>query len=196
MKMKKSTKLGLLEEDMETDKKKKKKDRRKKVKKCPTNKDVKKCENKVKGLKPKQKACKELEGIGKKDVDAITELIKKWNKQKVEHKYCKQSKGETKFHYVSRLSNHFGKKLKLFKKKVDELVKKRVGGKKLKKSCNVLKHYHRKIVTKVCAKIKNKDYACKCQKVITEKKVCSMYDGCYTASVKSFKNQEQGLCLQ
>merc|ERR1712242_546652 len=80
-KMKKSTKLGLLEEDMETDKKKKKKDRRiktKKVKKCPTNKDVKKCEDKVKGLKPKQKACDELEKIGKKDVDAITELIKKW----------------------------------------------------------------------------------------------------------------------
>merc|ERR1711953_549209 len=59
--VKKSTKLGLLEE--ETDKKKKK-DRRKKIKKgkkCPTNKDVKKCEDKVKGLKPKQKACDELE---------------------------------------------------------------------------------------------------------------------------------------
>jgi len=51
-----------------------------------------------------------------KDVDAITELIKKWNKQKVEHKSCKHSKGETKFHYVSRLANHFGHKLKGFKK--------------------------------------------------------------------------------
>jgi len=190
-KMKKSTKLGLLEDDMETDKKGRRKKTKKVVKKCPTKKDIVKCENKVKGLKPKQKACKELEGIGKKDVDAITELIKKWNKQKVEHKYCKQSKGETKFHYVSRLSNHFGKKLKLFKKKVDELVKKRTGGKKLKKSCDTLKHYHRKIVVKVCAKIRNKDYECKCEKVIKEKKVCSMYDGCYTASVKSFKNDEK-----
>merc|ERR1719500_93082 len=108
-----------------------KKIRRRRSKKCPTNKDVKKCEEKVKGLKPKQKACDELEKIGKKDVDAITELIKKWNKQKVEHKYCKQSKGETKFHYVSRLSNHFGKKLKLFKKKVDELIKKKKGRQKV-----------------------------------------------------------------
>merc|ERR1711953_158872 len=149
----------------------------KKVKKCPTNKDVKKCEDKVKNLKPKQKACDELEKIGKKDVDAITELIKKWNKQKVEHKYCKQSKGETKFHYVSRLSNHFGKKLKLFKKKVDELIKKKRGGKKLKKGCDTIKHYHRKIVVVVCAKVKNRNYACKCEKVIKEKKVCSMYDG-------------------
>merc|ERR1719297_102057 len=56
-KMKKTTKLGLLE----TGKKKKKKARKavKKAKKekCPSKKDVKKCKAKIKALKPKQKAC-------------------------------------------------------------------------------------------------------------------------------------------
>jgi len=108
----------------------------KKVKKCPSKKDVKKCIKKIKNLKPKTKACKELQKIGEKDVDAITELIKKWNKQKVEHKYCKQSKGETKFHYVSRLANHFGQKLKGFKKKIDELLKKKKSSKKLRERCH------------------------------------------------------------
>jgi len=91
---------------------------------------------KIKNLKPKTKACKELQKIGEKDVDAITELIKKWNKQKVEHRYCKQSKGETKFHYVSRLANHFGQKLKGFKKKIDELLKKKKSSKKLRERCH------------------------------------------------------------
>merc|ERR1719362_2618703 len=48
---KKSARLGL----MEVDKKKKNK--------CPSDKEVKKCEYKMKNLKPKQKACKELENI-------------------------------------------------------------------------------------------------------------------------------------
>merc|ERR1719346_953675 len=51
-KMKKTTKLGLLE----TGKKKKKKAEKKaKKEKCPSKKDVKKCKAKIKALKPKQK---------------------------------------------------------------------------------------------------------------------------------------------
>merc|ERR1719362_1458410 len=65
--MQKSARLGLLELDGE-----------KKKKKCPSDKQVKKCEIKIKKLKPKQKACKALEGIGKKDVDSILKLIKQW----------------------------------------------------------------------------------------------------------------------
>jgi dGTP triphosphohydrolase len=110
-KMKDSTKLGLLESEMEIEKKKKK--TKKLVKKCPTPKDIQKCTLKIKNLKPEQKACKDLQKIGKKDVDTITELIKKWQKQKVGKKFCKKSKGETKLHYVSRLANHFEKKLKI-----------------------------------------------------------------------------------
>merc|ERR1719471_240366 len=67
-KMKKSTKLGLLEDDMETDKKGRRK-KTKVIKKCPKKKDIIKCENRVKGLKPQKEACNELEKIGKKDVD-------------------------------------------------------------------------------------------------------------------------------
>merc|ERR1711956_58627 len=75
-KMKKSTRLGLLEtEDESADEKKKRK--------CPSDKVVKKCVQKMKKLKPKQKACKTLEKISKKDLDSILELIKKWNRQKV-----------------------------------------------------------------------------------------------------------------
>merc|ERR1712012_1089644 len=96
-KMQKSARLGLLELDGP------------KKKKCPSDKQVKKCEIKIKKLKPKQKACKALEGIGKKDVDSILKLIKQWNKQKVLKKDCKLDKGETKYHYVDRLQNHFSK---------------------------------------------------------------------------------------
>merc|ERR1711993_185297 len=106
-------------------KKKKAKAKAKKVvKKCPTKKDVKKCKEKIKNLKPKQKACDELQNIGDKDVKSIHELIKKWNKQKVLKKDCQQDKGETKFHYVSRLAGHFKVKLDNLKKRVDEMVKK------------------------------------------------------------------------
>merc|ERR1712150_54825 len=148
---------------MEIEKKKKKKTKPKKlVKKCPTQKDIEKCVVKIKKLKPEQKACKDLQKIGKKDVDTITELIKKWQKQKVGKKYCKQSKGETKLHYVSRLAYHFGKKLKGLKKKITELIKKKHGGKKLKKNCDTIKHYARKIIVKTCDKIKTENYACQC----------------------------------
>lgn len=185
-KMKKSTKVALLEVD-----KKKRKKTKKKVKKCPSKKDVTKCEKKIKSLKPKTKACDELQKIGKKDVDSITELIKKWNKQKVEHKYCKQAKGETKFHYVSRLANHFGTKLKGFKKKIDELLKKKKGSKNLREKCDVIRHVARNLVVVTCTKVKNENYACMCEKVIEEKKICSIYDGCYKASVTNYKNDEK-----
>merc|ERR1712045_893343 len=180
-KMKKSTKVALLEVD-----KKKRKKTKKKVKKCPSKKDVTKCEKKIKSLKPKTKACDELQKIGKKDVDSITELIKKWNKQKVEHKYCKQAKGETKFHYVSRLANHFGSKLKGFKKQIDDFLKKKKGMNLVRKNCDVIKHVARHLVEVTCEKVKNENYACECEKVIQEKKICNMFDGCYAASVKNY----------
>merc|ERR1712008_637621 len=72
-----------------------------------SDKVVKKCVQKMKKLKPKQKACKTLEKISKKDLDSILELIKKWNRQKVLKKDCKLDRGETKYHYVDRLANHF-----------------------------------------------------------------------------------------
>merc|ERR1712079_253075 len=157
------TKAGLLE----VDKKKKAKDKKKKAKaKCPKKNDAKKGVQKIKNLKPKQKACDELKGIGKKDIDSITELIKKWNKQKVLKKDCKQDNGETKFHYVNRLANHFKTKLASFKKRIDELVKKQKGGKALDKGCNAIKHYARRLVEVTCQKIKDDNYACVCNKVI------------------------------
>merc|ERR1712008_620482 len=61
---------------------KKRRIRGRKKRKCPSDKVVKKCVQKMKKLKPKQKACKTLEKIGKKDLDSILELIKKWNRQK------------------------------------------------------------------------------------------------------------------
>merc|ERR1711884_806528 len=68
--------------------------------------------------KPKQKACKTLEKISKKDLNSILELIKKWNRQKVLKKDCKLDRGETKYHYVDRLANHFTIKLKKFEKQI------------------------------------------------------------------------------
>jgi len=184
LKMKKKIRSGLLE----VNKKKKKK-----VKKCPSKEKVKKCITKIKNFKKlgKQKACDELQNIGKKDVHALTELIKQWNKQKVQHKYCKLSKGETKFHYVSRLANHFGNKLKIFKKKIHELLKKKKGGKKLNKQCDVIRHVARNLMKVKCAKVKNEDYVCQCDKVIQENKICGIYDGCYKATNKNHKNDEK-----
>jgi len=183
LKMKKKLKSGLLE----VEKKKKKK----KVKKCPSQKDITKCEKKVKNLKPKQKTCKELQKIGKKDVDAITELIKKWDKQTVERKYCNQYNGETNFHYVSRLANHFGQRLTSFRKKIDELLKKKKGGKNLNKKCDVIKHVARNLVEVTCTKVKNENYACQCLKAIKENKICGIYDGCYKATNTKHKNDEK-----
>jgi len=161
------------------------------IKKCPTKDDVKKCQEKIKNLKPKQKACDDLKKIGEKDVKDITELIKKWNKQKILKKDCLQDKGETKLHYVKRLAGHFKEKLAGFKKRVDELVKKQEGGKALDKGCNAIKHYARQLVEVTCEKVKVEAYGCKCEKVIKEKKVCSAFDGCYSASVKNYENNKK-----
>jgi len=183
-KMQNSMKLSLLE----TGKKKKDPKKAKKlVKKCPTKKDVKKCKEKIKGLKPKQKACDELKKIGDKDIKSIHELIKKWNKQKVLQKDCKKDKGETTYHYVKRLAGHFKDKLAGFKKRADELIKKQNGGKALQKGCDAIEHYGRQLVEVTCEKVKVKNYACKCDQVIKEKKVCSSFDGCYEASVANYK---------
>merc|ERR1719297_655308 len=98
----------------------------KKAKKCPAQKDVKKCKDKIKKLKPLKYACKNLEAIGNKDVNNIKKLIHKWNKQKIAKKDCVQDKGEQKLHYVSRLAKHFKNKLAAVQKRVDEMAKKKL----------------------------------------------------------------------
>jgi len=129
-KMKQSTQLALMEEHAVPPQKKFKKKGSKPKNKCPTTKEVQKCKDKIKNLKPKQKACKDLQGIGKKDIDSIIELVKKWNKQKVPKKDCVQDKGETKYHYVKRLGYHFTTKLKKFEKQLAELTEKKKQGEK------------------------------------------------------------------
>merc|ERR1719355_215970 len=164
---------------------------KKKKKKCPSDKVVKKCVQKMKRLKPKQRACKTLEKISKKDLDSILELIKKWNRQKVLKKDCKLDRGETKYHYVDRLANHFTIKLKKFEKQIALALKKQKNGKKLKKGCDLIKHYQRRLKTVTCNRIKVANYNCKCTKVIKEKKICNIFKGCYSASVRAKKNNEK-----
>merc|ERR1711953_1013444 len=137
------------------------------------------------GKKKKKKA--KAKAKAKKDVKSIHELIKKWNKQKVLKKDCVQDKGETKFHYVSRLAGHFKVKLENLKKRIDEMVKKQKGGKALDKGCDAIKHYARQLVEVTCEKIRVDNYACQCEKVIKENKMCNIFDGCYAASVLSYK---------
>lgn len=60
----------------------KKKKAKKVVKKCPAKDDVEKCVEKIKNLKPKQEACKDLKKVDDEDMKSITDLIQKWNKQK------------------------------------------------------------------------------------------------------------------
>lgn len=69
--------------------------------------------------------------------------------------------------------------------------KKKLKGKKFDARCfkinNVIQH-----LTKVtCKKISDADYACKCDKVIKEKKICGMHDGCYSASVLQYVNNKK-----
>jgi len=160
-------------------------------KKCPTKKDVKKCQDKIKKLSPKQKGCDELKALSDNDVKNIHKLIKKWNKQKITQKFCNQGKGETKYQYVSRLAEHFKKKAAAVKAKIDEMVKKTKGGKALSKGCNAIKHYARHLVEHTCKKIQVANYGCTCEKVIKEKKVCSLYDGCYAATVLQYKGNKK-----
>merc|ERR1711884_18609 len=176
-KMQKSVRLGLLETEDESAEQ----SADGKKKKCPSDKVVKKCVQKVKKLKPKQKACKTLEKISKKDLDSILELIKKWNRQKVRRRDCKLDRGETKYHYVDRLANHFTIKLKKFEKQKN--------GKKLKKGCDLIKHYQRRLKTVTCNRIKVANYNCKCTKVIKEKKICNIFNGCYAAAVRAKVNK-------
>lgn len=69
-------------------------------------------------------------------------------------------------------------------------------GKKFDARCfkinNVIQHLTR--VT--CKKIKDADYACKCDKVIKEKKICSMHDGCYSASVLQYVNNKKEIKIK
>merc|ERR1711978_416297 len=125
-KMQKSVRLGLLETEDESAEQ----SADGKKKKCPSDKVVKKCINKMKKLKPKQKACKTLEKISKKDLNSILELIKKWNRQKVIRKDCKLDRGETKYHYVDRLANHFTIKLNKIEMQIALALKKQKNGKK------------------------------------------------------------------
>merc|ERR1711978_668936 len=152
---------------------------------------IKNCIKKMKKLKPKQKACKTLEKISKKDLNSILELIKKWNRQKVLKKDCKLDRGETKYHYVDRLANHFTIKLRKFEKQIALALKKQKNGKKLKKGCDLIKHYQRRLKVVVCNRIKVANYNCKCTKVIKEKKICNIFNGCYAASVRAKVNNEK-----
>lgn len=145
----------------------------------------------MKRLKPKQAACKDLEKVGKKDHDSVLQLIKQWNKQKVLKKDCKIDKGETRYHYVTRLANHFEKKLAAFEKKIEDLLKQKKHGKKLKKGCDEIRHYQRKLKEVTCEKLKIARYACSCGRVVKEQKVCKMFDECYSAAVTNKKNNEK-----
>merc|ERR1712083_618127 len=122
----------------------------------------------------KQNVCKELGDIGKKDFKSILQLIKQWNKQKVLKKDCKIDKGETRYHYVTRLANHFTKKLAKFEKKLKDLLKQKRKGKKLKKRCDVIRHYQIRLKEHTCEEMKAQLYACSCGKVVKEKKICKM----------------------
>jgi len=161
--------------------------------KCPAEKDVKKCDDKIKKLKPLKYACKHLEAVGNKDIDNIKNLIHKWNKQKISKEDCEQDKGEQKLHYVSRLANHFKKKLDAVQKRIDEMAQKQLKGKKIDKRCFKIKHVIRHLTKVTCKKIKDADYGCTCEKVIQENKICSMHDGCYSASVLQYVNNKKDI---
>merc|ERR1719264_459623 len=175
--MEKSTKVALLEID--------------KKKKCPSKKSLDVCKQKMGKMGKKEDACKDLEDVGKKDLDSVLELIKQWNKQKVLKKDCVIDKGETRYHYVTRLANHFTKKLEAFEKKLRDLLKQKKHGKKLKDGCNAIRHYQRKLKEVTCEKINVALYTCSCEDVVKETKICKMFDECYAASVENKKNNEK-----
>jgi len=184
-KMQKSIKAALLE----TGKPKAAKEAKKA--KCPAPKDVIKCTKKINKLKPLKYACKNLEAIGNKDIDNIKDLIHKWNKQKIAKKDCVQDKGEQKLHYVSRLAKHFKKKLEAVQKRVDEMANKKMKGKKFDARCFKINNVIRHLTKVTCKKISDADYGCKCEKVIKEKKICGIHDGCYSASVLQYVNNKK-----
>merc|ERR1711935_1013077 len=123
--------------------------------------------------------------------ESADEKKRKCPSDKVVKKDCKLDRGETKYHYVDRLANHFTIKLKKFEKQIALALKKQKNGKKLKKGCDLIKHYQRRLKTVTCNRIKVANYNCKCTKVIKEKKICNIFNGCYAASVRAKENNEK-----
>jgi len=60
------------------------------------------------------------------------------------------------------------------KKKIDEMLKKKKGSQNLREKCDVIKHVARNLVEVTCTKVKNENYACQCEKVIKENKICGI----------------------
>merc|ERR1711953_636942 len=79
-------------------------------------------QKKIKKLKPKQKACKDIKKVDDKSHKTIKELLDKWQKEKVTKKDCVKGKGETTYLYAKRLVGHFEKLLDKFEKKKQELL--------------------------------------------------------------------------
>lgn len=145
----------------------------------------------MKNMAPKQKACDQLEKIGEKDLKANLKLIRVWNRQRITKKDCKLSRGETRFHYVNRLKTHFSAKLSKLQEQLAALHQKQGFGKKIEKGCNVIKHLSRRLKVKVCRRMETRNYNCKCAKVLKEKKICKIFDGCYKASVNAYKDNQK-----
>merc|ERR1719433_225199 len=87
-----------------------------------------------------------------------------------------------KFHYVSRLSDHFQKKLAKSQELLTQKSDKVKGKAELDEKCNLIKHYTRRLKTRTCRELVTANYECTCDKVIREKTMCSIYDGCYAAA--------------
>jgi len=179
-KMKNSMKLALLESS-------KKKQAKKLVAKCPTKKELSDCTKKIKKLKPKQKACKDIKKVDEKSHKTIKELLDKWQKEKVAKKDCVKGKGETTYLYAKRLVGHFEKLLDKFEKKKQELLGNDDEKAKIDKNCDLIQHYADEVVRYKCDKQKEQNKACTCDKAHKEKKVCSQMDGCYAATVANYK---------
>jgi len=177
--MKKSMKLALLETS--------KKPAKKLVEKCPTKKQLTDCTKKIKKLKPKQKACKDIKKVDDKTAKTIKELLEKWQKEKVAKKDCVKGKGETTYLYAKRLVGHFENLLKKFEKKKKELIDGDNDKIKIDQNCDLIQHYVDEVVRYKCDKLGEQHKACTCDKAHLEKKVCSQFDGCYLATVENYK---------
>merc|ERR1712210_66349 len=156
-------------------------------KKCPPDWEVAKCKRKLKKLeKGKSKECAELEKVAEDEIKGILDLIKEWNKKKITKKDCKLEKGETKWHYANRLHYHFSTKYSSFHKVLEEKFKK-VGAKAgLDKECNLVKHFTKRMKTRTCRELVTANYACSCDKVIREKEMCAIFEGCYEAAKAAY----------
>jgi len=164
-----------------------KKKPKKLVEKCPTKQELKTCTKKIKKLKPKQKACKDIKKVDDKSHKTIKELLDKWQKEKVAKKDCKKGKGETTYLYAKRLVGHFEKLLKKFEDKKKQLLQGDKDKVKIDKNCDLIQHYADEVVRYKCGKKKAKDLACTCDKAAKEQKVCKSLDGCYLATVNNYK---------